>query len=218
MRAFAPLLAAAAAVLLAALTGFDRRSLSGTVFEDHFYGFFADRYPLFLFAIVYGVAFILAAAAESKPRRWIGLLFAPAAAGGFLLVCFYPTFGGYVLRPGFIVGGVAFLRGAPLWAAYFAGTAAAALVFALALGTASALVRRRFPLGRRSLVAALLNFLALWLGAALLAAPRALGLSVAGRWPALPLDWMQAAATLALVGLALLPHALLAAGRARRQR
>jgi len=192
-------------VALVGVTGLDQRDLFGTPLEDRFYGFFLDRYPLFAFAIVYGVARILAAACE-PPWRWGRVVTAPLGAAVFLPFCLHPTFGGLVLRPGYMTGTVAFLNGMPVPAAFVLGTAASALVYGLALGLAVMLARLERPrFSWRALGGGALAFLALWLGAVVIAAPWALGWPVTGGWPARVLTLDATLMSLAAVAVALLP-------------
>ncbi len=209
-----PLVVTLLAPLLAALAGLTQRSLVATPLEPYAYGFFLDRYPLFVLAIVYGLARLLAVALV-EPGRWrpLRVVTAPLAAGALLAACLLPTFGGFVIRAGFFSGGMSFLQGQTLAAGYALGAAMAALVFGAVLGGGVALIRGRVALTRRALLRALLSFLALWWAALVIAAPRALGLSVAEGWPALPLDARGAGETAGLALLALAPHALLVSRR-----
>jgi hypothetical protein len=207
MRALLPLILAALAPLLVAATGFTERSPFGTALEDIFYGFFFRCYPLFFFAIVYGVARVVAAAAEPGKRRAFRSFTAPLAVALFLVACLYPTFGGIVLRPGYMTGGVSFLRGMSAEVATVLGAGAAALAFGLVLGIGSALARLRVSWGWRALGRAGLSFLVLWLGGIVLLAAGRYGFDPLGGWPARPLSLEGGAKAAALVALALLPHA-----------
>lgn len=212
MSALVPLLLAALAPLLVAAAGFTERSLIGTALEEHFYGFFFRSYPLFLFAVVYGAARIATAAVVAPGGTGALRSFtAPLAVALFLAVCLYPTFGGFVLRPGFMTGGMSFVRGQSGLAANLLGAGAAALVYGLALGLCTALATLRAALRWRALGPALAGFLALWLGAAILLLPARLGIDATGPWPAARLPMARAATAAAIVALALAPHALLAA-------
>lgn len=210
LRRAAPLLLALAAVLIVALAGLTQRGLYGTPLEPYAYGFFLDRYPLFAFAIVYGFARVILAAFAPGPRRWPRLAGAALGLVLFLAACLHPTFGGLVIRPGYMAGSVAFLRNVPLPVAFALGAFASAAAFGLVLGLGTALARWRIRLGWRPLGRALLAFAAIWWAALVLAAPRALGIDPAEGWPAAPLSGAAALKTAALVALALAPHALLA--------
>lgn len=206
----APLLLALACIALAALAGLTQRSLFGTPLEPYAYGFFLDRYPLFAFAIVYGAARIGLAAVEPGPRRWPRFVGVPLGLALFLAACLHPTFGGLVIRPGYMAGSMAFVRNTPLPAAFALGALASALAYGLALGGGSALARWRLAIGWRPLGRGLLGLAALWWAALVLAAPRALGMDATAGWPAAAFAASAALTAAALVVLALLPHALLA--------
>lgn len=216
-RGWVPLAVALAAVLVAALADLTQRALFGTVLEPYAYGLFLDRYPLFAFAIAYGGARIALAVFEPGSRRWPRLLGAPLGLAFFLAACLYPTFGGLVIRAGYMAGSVAFLRNTPLSAALALGTIASALVYAGALGLGSAGARGRVRLGWRPLGRSLRDLAALWWAALVLASPRALGIDVTEGWPAVPFSGEAALRSGALVALALGPHALLAHPLAERK-
>jgi hypothetical protein len=213
MRTFLPLILAALSPLLVAALGFTERSLFGTALEDVFYGFFFRSYPLFFFAIVYGVLRIVMAATEAGPRRALRSFTTPIAVALFLVACLYPTFGGVVLRPGFMTGGVSFLRSVPATGAVVLGAGAAAFVFALALGLTSALARLGATFRWQAFGRAILSFLALWLGGAILVLAPRYGFDPAAGWPMRPLSFAAGAKAAALVALALLPHALVLLAR-----
>ncbi|WP_238311885.1 hypothetical protein [Methylobacterium organophilum] len=216
--AAAPPAAALAVLALVFLTGFDQHAALPPLLGRHFYGFFLDRYPLFAFAIPYGIARILAAACEPGPasilRRGTGGL---VALGLLLALSLYPTFGGLVLRAGFMPGGVAFLNGIPLNLAYLLGAAMAAVVFLIPTELGATLAAGRWPArGRRlrafgaRILGLVLLFLALWFAAAVIGLARDLGF---GPWPRRPLDGRDAALATGLILLACLPHTLLVARR-----
>ncbi|CAA9313697.1 MAG: FIG00800068: hypothetical protein [uncultured Microvirga sp.] len=210
VRALTPLIVSLLSIVIVAATGLTTRSLFGTPLEDRFYGFFLDRYPLFLFAVCYGAAVIIAAAFEPG-WRWGRMIAAPLGAAMFLALCLHPTFGGLVLRSGYMIGTVAFLSGVPTPAAVAAGAAASALVYGLALGLGVMLARLKRPrLAWGSLGRSIAAVLALWLGAVILAAPWALGMPSSG-WPARALTLEATLIGVAIVAMALLPHAATAA-------
>lgn len=213
-----PLVAALAAVLAVVLTGFDQNLNLPAQIESRFYGFFLDRYPLYAFALVYGLARIVCVALAPGPsgfaRRLVGALVGLALLLG---VSLHPTFGGMVLRGGFATGGIAFLNSVPMPIAYLLGAAVAAGTFGLALGAGVLLVGRgwRDPVGRwrglaRNLSGMVSRYLVLWYGFAVLGLARAVGF---GPWPHRPMDPGDALLAAACLVLGLLPHALLVAGR-----
>ena len=222
--AVAPLAAALLALVATYATGFDQRSAMPPDAASRFYGFFLDRYPLFAFVLVYGLARILVAALApgraGVPRRLIGAVLGLVLVAGAGL---HPTFGGLVLRGAFGTGSVAFLNGAPMAVSYALGAAAGAGVFGLAMGIGVILTGRpgrpaargRWRALGRGLVGMVAAFLALWIGAALIGAGRDLGL---GPWPRRPLDGRDLALAAGLITAAMLPHVMLVALRLRPRR
>ncbi|MEL6063672.1 MULTISPECIES: hypothetical protein [unclassified Methylobacterium] len=199
---------------LVAATGLSQRSALPEAVEPFVYGYFARRYPLFAFALVYGVAHLARVAAgpgpASVPRR---IAFGLSGAVILLLAGLYPTFGGVILRAGFATGGMAFLTHQPLWLAYALGAGVAAALFGGILGLFVVLARRLKRPRLRRFGAGALAFLALWFGAAVIGLSGSLGL---GPWPhrALYADEAGLAALLLLV--AALPHAVLTTFRQLR--
>ncbi|ACA14775.1 conserved hypothetical protein [Methylobacterium sp. 4-46] len=206
VAALVPLAAALAAVGLAALTGFSQARAEAAGYGAWVYGFFLDQFPLYAVAIIYGVARILAVTAEaldrSAARRLAGAVLGTALLLGLSL---YPTFGGAVLRAGFMVGGMSFLNGVPLAAARALGALAALLPFGAGLALAGLVGGRRRKPGWLPALAA--RALALWWALGLLGLGRAAGLAA---WPQRPLDGAQALLAAGLVLAAFLPHAVLA--------
>lgn len=218
----APLVAALAALLATYLTGFDQNANLPVELESRFYGFFLDRYPLYAFAIVYGVTRVLAAALApgpaSVPRRIFGGLLGTVLVLGLSL---HPTFGGVVLRGTFMTGGVAFLNQVPLPVAYALGAAVAAAIFGGAMGFGALVANPGWhePAGRwralsRGAAGMLSRYLLLWYAFAVLGLARAAGF---GPWPLRPLDLGDTLLAAAGLILALLPHALVVAGRTERK-
>jgi hypothetical protein len=214
-----PLLAALAAVALVAATGFTERSFFGTALEDWFYGFFFRSYPLFLFALVYGAAWIVAAAAAPGARRGLRAFSTPVAVILLLASGLYPTFGGAILRSGFILGGMTFVRGGPAVAALALGSLAAAAAFGVALAIASLLARLSLRISPLVFFALLLRLAALWAGALLVLLSASAGFDAVGSWPVGPLAGLKILKTAFAVVLLVLPDTIVAAwlaGRAGR--
>lgn len=197
-------------MLLLGASGLTRRDLAGTALDDWFYGFFFDRYPLFTFAILYGLARIVVGAFGSGEARPVRLLSVPLGVMLFLAICLYPTFGGLVVRAGFATGGVLSMS-QPLALAYTAGTAAAAALYGVSLALAQALAECRSTPSRSSLLRRLAGFLALWWAAGVLLVPHAFAVEVLAGWPGRPPDASTELVAALLMGAALLPHALLCA-------
>ncbi|GEP10059.1 hypothetical protein [Methylobacterium gnaphalii] len=217
--AAAPPAAALAALFAAFLTGFDQSTPVPAEIGTRFYGFFLDHYPLFAFAIVYALARVLAVALAPGPstvlRRILGAL---AGLALVLALSLHPTFGGLVLRGGFMTGGMAFLNQMPMAAAYALGAAVAAITFGLAMGLGVVIAgqppRERLARLRRfvrALGSVAVRFLALWYALAVLGFARTIGL---GPWPRRPLDASDTLLVAACLVVAFLPHALISAARA----
>lgn len=211
--AAAPVLAMLAALALVAATGLSQRSGLPDAVEPFAYGFFLDSYPLFAFALVYGIARIALVAAGpgpgSVPRRAV---FGLAGAALLCAAGLYPTFGGLILRGGFATGGMAFLGRMPHGLAYGLGAGVAAALFGAVLGLSGVLANRRLRPTLLRLGSGGLAFLALWFGAAVLGLAHDLGL---GPWPHRALRPGEAGLAALLLVIAALPHAALSARNAR---
>ena len=100
LAASGPILAMLLALALVAATGLSQRSALPEAVEPWVYGYFAGRYPLFAFALVYGVAHLVRVAAgpgpASIPRR---LAFGLTGAVILLLAGLYPTFRASRVQP-----------------------------------------------------------------------------------------------------------------------
>ncbi|MCJ2016810.1 hypothetical protein MKK84_05100 [Methylobacterium sp. E-065] len=207
LAALGPILAMLLALVLVAATGLSQRSAMPEAVEPWVFGYFAGRYPLFVFALVYGLAHLARVAAgpgpASIPRR---IAFGLLGAAVLLLAGLYPTFGGVILRAGFATGGMAFLTHQPLWLAYALGAGVAAALFGGILGLFAIVASRPLRPRLRRFGAGALAFLALWFGAAVIGLSSTLGL---GPWPlrALRIDEVGLAAL--LLAVAALPHAAL---------
>lgn len=214
VEALTPLAAALLALALVAASGLSRRSGLPDALEPYAYGFFLDRYPLFAFALVYGVARIAVAAAGYGPggaaRR---IVFALSGIAVLALAGLYPTFGGLILRGGFATGGMAFLTGQPLWLAYALGAAIPAMMVGGIVGTAIIAANRPLRPRWRRIGWGALSFLCLWFGAGVIGLGHHLGV---GPWPARALTGGEAWLAAGLLLLAMAPHSLLVALRRRR--
>ncbi|MBE7247804.1 MAG: hypothetical protein INR63_22900 [Actinomycetospora chiangmaiensis] len=199
---------------LAAATGLSQRSALPEAVEPWIYGYFAGRYPLFAFALVYGVAHLARVAAgpgpASVPRR---LAFGLAGAVVLLLAGLYPTFGGLMLRAGFATGGMAFLTHQPLWLAYTLGAGVAAALFGGLIGLFASAANRPLRPRLRRFGAGALAFLTLWFGAGVIGLSGSLGLGV---WPQRALHPDEALRAAILLIVAALPHAIVTTVRRLR--
>ncbi|MCJ2122522.1 hypothetical protein [Methylobacterium sp. J-077] len=202
-----PILATLAALALVAVTGFSQRSRVPEAFEPWIYGYFIARYPLFAFALVYGIAHLATVAAGPGPGSALRrILFATAGAAALVVVGLYPTFGGLILRGGFATGGMAFLTHQPLWLAYGLGAGVAAAIFGGILGLFALAANRPLRPSLRRIGAGVLAFLALWFGACVIGLSGSFGL---GSWPLRAFRPAEAALAALLLVAAALPHAAL---------
>ncbi|MCJ2058157.1 hypothetical protein MKL09_16525 [Methylobacterium sp. J-048] len=207
LLAATPILAMLAALALVAVTGLSQRSGVPEAFEPWIYGYFIARYPLFAFALVYGIAHLVTVAAGPGPASALRrILFATAGAASLALVGLYPTFGGLILRGGFATGGMAFLTHQPLWLAYGLGAGVAAAIFGGILGLFAIAASRPLRPSLRRIGAGLLAFLALWFGACVIGLSGDLGL---GSWPLRAFRPAEAGLAALLLIIAALPHAAL---------
>ncbi|GAN47116.1 hypothetical protein ACXR8U_03495 [Methylobacterium radiotolerans] len=208
LAAAGPILAMLAALALVAATGLSQRDAVPEALEPWIFGYFIGRYPLFAFALVYGLGHLARVATgpgpASAPRR---LVFGLAGAAALLAAGLYPTFGGLVLRGAFATGGMAFLTHQPLWLAYGLGTAVGALMFGGVLGLFAIAANRPLRPRLRRIVYGALAFLALWFGAILIGLAGDLGV---GPWPRRAMRPEEAALAAGLLVAAALPHAALA--------
>ena len=200
-----PVLAMLIALALAAATGFSQRSALPKAVEPWIFGYFATRYPLFAFALIYGVAHLARVAVgpgpASIPRR---ALFGVAGVAALLTAGLYPTFGGLILRAGFATGGMAFLTHQPLWLAYGLGAGVAAGLFGAILGLSAIATNRPFRPRLHRIGFGALAFLALWFGAAVIGLSDTVG---SGPWPRRAFAPGEAGLAALLLVVAALPHA-----------
>jgi hypothetical protein len=205
LGACGPVLAVLLALGLAAATGLSQRSALPEAVEPWVYGYFAGRYPLFAFALIYGLAHLVRVAAGPGPASTLRrLVFGLAGAVALLLAGLYPTFGGVILRAGFATGGMAFLTHQPLWLAYGLGAGVAAALFGGILGVFAVAANRSLRPRLKRFGAGALAFLALWFGAAVIGLSDFLGL---GPWPHRALRAEETGLAALLLVVAALPHA-----------
>lgn len=214
LAASGPILAMLAVLALVVATGVSQHSAVPEAAEPWIFGYFIGRYPLFAFALIYGLGHLALVAAEPGPasvtrRAVFGLAGAAALAGAGL----YPTFGGIILRGGFATGGMAFLTHQPLWLAYGLGAAVAALLFGGILGLFAVAANRPLRPSLRRIGFGALAFLTLWFGAAIVGLAADLGF---GPWPKRALRPDEAGLAALLLIAAALPHTALATLRRHR--
>ena len=202
-----PILAMLAALVLVAVTGLSQRSSVPEAVEPWIYGYFITRYPLFAFALVYGIAHLAVVAAGPGPASAVRrILFATIGTAALVLAGLYPTVGGLILRGGFATGGMAFLTHQPLWLAYGLGAGVAAAIFGGILGVFAIAANRPLRPSLRRIGAGLLAFLALWFGACVIGLAGDFGL---GPWPRRAFSPSEAVVAALLLVIAALPHAAL---------
>ncbi|MCJ2024876.1 hypothetical protein [Methylobacterium sp. J-067] len=209
-----PVAAALLALALVAASGLSRRSGLPEALEPYAYGYFLDRYPLFAFALVYGAARIVAAAAgpgmAGPVRRVVFALLGLVALGAAGL---YPTFGGLTLRGGYATGSMAFLTGQPLWLAYALGAAVAASMVGGIVGVAVIAASRPLRPSWRRIGWGALSFVSLGFGAGVVGLAKTFGF---GPWPARAMTASEAGLAAGLLLVAMAPHSLLVGLRRRR--
>jgi hypothetical protein len=198
-----------AAVVALWLSGYAARDFADNAFLGaSFYGFFFDNYALFLLAAVYAlgslVATVLAGGVRSRPFAMIALVPLLALV---LLAAFYPTFGGLVVRTGYVAATALGIFNIPAPLGVIAGALSAAFLLALVLGLSRAVLRlkARFSLG--GLGAAVFG----WLALAVAPLIYVLAPQVAGGFPAVPVSTEALPVLLVASLAAFAPHALVAA-------
>ncbi|MCJ2015800.1 hypothetical protein [Methylobacterium sp. J-076] len=213
-EALVPVLAMLLALAAFAAGGLSRRMALPEGLEPYAYGFFLDRYPLFVFALIFAAARIVAAAAAAGPggaaRRVAFALLGLAVLG---LAGLYPTFGGLILRGGYATGSMAFLTGQPLWLAYALGASVPALMVGGIVGASILAANRPLRPRLRRIGWGALSFLCLWFGAGLIGLGHEVGF---GAWPARAMRPGEAGLAAVLLLVAAAPYSLLIALRRRR--
>ncbi|MBE7200633.1 MAG: hypothetical protein INR70_22910 [Parafilimonas terrae] len=196
------------ALAAVAATGLSQRTAVPEHVEPWIFGYFVARYPLFAFALVYGVAHLVRIAFGPGPASMARrVLFGTLGAAVLLAAGLYPTFGGLILRAGFATGGMAFLTHQPLWLAYGLGAGVAAALFGGIVGFFAIAANRPLRPRLRRVGAGALAFLALWFGAILIGLSGSLGV---GPWPLRALRPGEAALAALVLIMAALPHTVLA--------
>lgn len=209
-----PVLAMLAALALVAVTGFSQRWAMPETVEPWIYGYFIERYPLFAFALVYGLAHLTVVATGPGPASTLRrIVFGLAGAATLAAASLYPTGGGLILRSAFSTGGMAFLTHQPLWLAYGLGAAVAASLYGGILGLFAVAANRplRPRLGRIGF--GLLAYFALWAGAILLGLSGPFGI---GPWPHRAIRPDETVRAALLLIAAALPHIVVTTLRRHR--
>ena len=206
-----PWAVAVCAILVAGFSGLHARGLIGTPIEPWVFGYFVERFPLAAALLVYAVVRLaLLAVIPPGPSRLLRLfVLFPLALALVLGPMLYPTFGGLVVRAAYFTGGMSFLQGGPLPAAWPIGAIVSGSMLALFLGLAAWLARLRADIGWRSALAGLARLVAVWWAALVIALPTASGIALTGAWPIWPMTIVETLTAALLVGVALAPHAAL---------
>lgn len=212
--AMAPLVAVCLCAAAIGLFGISRYELTTGPLGSVFFSFFFDQFAPLSLAIVYGVVRLVSVAVFDPGRaRLLRIVTTPIMIAALLVITLYPTFGGVVARSAFFSGGMAFMQGQALVAAYPLGTAIAALVFGLVLGAGIVAIRLRIEISRAAFGFAFLRFAALVFAGCVLLAPGWTGVAFYGDWPVWPLTGSAAAALVGAGLIAFLPHALIVRAR-----
>ena len=187
-----------------------RYEIQAGPFAPVLHGFFFNAFAPLLFLIVYGVTrIVVVALAEPSELALARFVTAPLAVAALLAATLYPTFGGIVARSAFVIGGMVFVEGLPLAAAFPFGIAVAAVPFGIVMGLGIIGVRLALRRGWRDFGIALLRYLALVFAGLVLLSPAWSGVTLFGDWPAWPMTQGEGAALVLATLMALFPHALI---------
>jgi hypothetical protein len=207
----------AVAVIAAAALGFggiSRFEIQAGPFAPILHGFFFDAFAPLIVLVIYAVARIIAVSLiEPSDLALARFVTAPLAVAALLAAALYPTFGGVIARSAFFAGGMMFVEGMILGAAWLIGVAFAAIVFGIVLGAGVIVVRLGFGEPgrprRARLATGLMRYAALVFAGLVLLLPGWSGVDLYGDWPAWPMQPGEAAALAGLSLIALAPHALI---------
>lgn len=202
----------AAAVL--GFGGISRFEIQAGPFAPILHGFFFDAFAPLIVLVIYAVARIIAVALlEPSDLALARFVTAPLAVAALLAAALYPTFGGIIARSAFFAGGMMFVEGVMLGAAWLIGIAFAAIIFGIVMGVGVILVRLGFGEPdrprRARLATGLMRYATLVFAGLILLLPGQAGISLYGDWPAWPMEPGEAAALTGLSLIALAPHALI---------
>jgi len=204
-------------VIAAAALGFggiSRFEIQAGPFAPILHGFFFDTFAPLIILVIYAVARIIAVALlEPSDLALARFVTAPLAVAALLAAALYPTFGGIIARSAFFAGGMMFVEGVMLGAAWLVGIAFAAIIFGFVLGAGVILVRLGFAEPgrprRARLATGLMRYAALVFAGLILLLPGQSGISFYGEWPVWPMEPGEAAALAGFSLIALAPHALI---------
>lgn len=212
MVALSPVVAAGGAVIAAYGLALDARAIDAAVASPYLIlGLFADRFPVLAFAIIYALARLaMVALNANRPMILIRLAALLPAALILLAAALYPTFGGIIARPGFILGGFSLINAVTTgsWMAVALGGAFAGAMLATIVALGRMMIDWQWRPGFGRLIRALLALAAYAFAGAALAAGWWMLASAGAVFPRAPLTLVE---TIALTGLVVAATAPLAA-------
>ncbi|HMB11526.1 hypothetical protein [Saliniramus sp.] len=194
--------------------GISRFEIQAGSFAPILHGFFFNTFAPLMILVIYAVARIVAVALlEPSDLALARFVTAPLAVAALLVAALYPTFGGIIARSAFFSGGMMFIEGMMLGAAWLIGIAFAAIIFGFVLGAGVIFVRLGFAEPgrppRTRLATGLMRYVALVFAGLILLLPGQTGISLYGDWPVWPMQPREAAALTAFSLIALAPHAMI---------
>lgn len=213
--AMLPLLACLFAVVWAYATGITARGINEAVDSPWLIlGVYADRFPIFAFAIVFALFRLLVAVfVARRPMILFRLiLFVPAVAL-VLAATLYPTFGGIVARGGFMGGGFSLMNSVVAGAdvGTLLGGAIAGATLGLVTGLARAIFDWNWGFTWGKPIRAILALVAWATMGAVLAWGWAVLSAAGAQFPRAPLTLVEALGLLMLLIVATIPQMLVAA-------
>lgn len=213
--ALAPLVVTVGAVIATYATGLTAAGIEAAVQSPYLIlGFFAERFPALAFAIVFVlVRLIVVAFVAHRPNILFRLLLLVPAFALVLLAALYPTFGGIIVRPGFMGGGFSIVEGriAGADAGFLVGGAIAGVMLGLVAGLARALVDWSWGFTWGRLLRLILALLAYAVMGAVLAWGWATLEQGQALFPRTPLRLIETVGLVGLVIIATAPQILVAA-------
>ena len=213
--ALLPLLASLLAVVWAYAAGVTARGIDQAVDSPWLIlGVYADRFPVFAFAIVFVLVRLLVSVfVARRPMILLRLvLFVPAVAL-VLLATLYPTFGGIVARGAFMGGGFSLINSVVAGAGpgTLLGGAVAGATLALLAGLARAIFDWNWGFTWGKPIRAILALVAWAAMGAILAWGWAVLSAAGAQFPRAPLTLVETLGLLMLLMVATLPQMLVAA-------
>lgn len=213
--AFVPLLAATGAVIAAQATGTTVRTIQNALDTPWLiFGLFADRFSVLAFAIIFVLARLLVLVfVATRPHVLLRAPLLAIAAAIVLVATLYPTFGGFVARPGFIGGGVTLINSvvAHPTLATLIGGAVAGLMLALVTGLARLFIDWSWGLTWGKIGRGLLALIAYLFMGAVLAGGWSVIAAGGALFPRAPMTIVEAIGLIGLLIVATAPQVMTAA-------